>query len=226
VETEQNSSGLEAALATLEAKRDEIEQAIKVVRGLIGQPPATNTSSTHKHQTSNTLTPTIFFGMGVADAAKRYLAIVKEPKTAPDIAKALQSHGIKTVSKNFSATVFSALDRCATNGEMVRPKRGQWGLAEWYPGLRRSKENGNKKDSTEATEKPKKPKASPEKTSPPPVTSSPLSAEALEDFVKGHSRRIKDAAVHFGVSNAEVKKLLEPASKVYLAGIAWLKLRE
>lgn len=222
METERSSNGLEAVLAALEAKRDEIEQAIKVVRGLAAQPPSDAPVAIQKNLSVHTLTPTSFFAMGVAEAAKKYLAVVKEPKTVPEIAKALQAHGIKTVSKNFTATVFSALDRCATSGEMVRPKRGQWGLAEWYPGLRR-RDNGDKKESQPPA------KSSLSKSSDDAriaKNSGNITVDQFEQFVREKPRRVKAVQDQFGVNREAVIKLLEPNSKVHLAGIGWLKIRE
>jgi|ERR1035438_5608664 hypothetical protein len=232
MENEGSNDGLQSALATLEAKRDEIEQAIKVVRGLIGQPAPTDGAGHHKGQIGNTLTPTLFFSMGVGEAAKKYLSIVKEPKSAPAIAAALQAHGIQTVSKNFNATVFPALDRCFENDELVRPKRGLWGLSEWYPGRRRGRDNGEKKESAKAPSKPSQGKSPSETKEANRVAvgiagnAGVITVGALEQFVREKARRVKDVEAHFGVTKEAVKQLLEPNSKVYIAGIGWLKVRE
>lgn len=144
METEQKPVDYEAVLADLEAKRSELDSAIAVIKRLLGQSTVGHGEAREKQQQSDKLTPTAFFGMSVGDAAKRYLSIVKEPKSTPDIAEALQAHGIKTVAKNFTITVFSALERREESGDFVRPKRGLWGLKEWYPGARtKGKENGN-----------------------------------------------------------------------------------
>ncbi len=156
METEQKPVDYQAVLADLETKREELEHAINAIRRMLGESVTTTSSGQHKrHQSGNELTPTAFFGMSVGDAAKKYLSIIKEPKSAPEIAKALQAHGIKTVSKNFTVTVFSTLERREEAGDFVRPKRGLWGLIEWYPGFRKtqSKENGEQKEAAEELKK-------------------------------------------------------------------------
>src|ERR1700687_1496195 len=155
VETEQKTADYQAVLADLEAKRDELDNAINVIKRVLGDPTASHATASghHKQPAGHTLTPTSFFGMSVGDAAKKYLAFVKEPQSAPVIAKALETYGIKTVSKNFTVTVFSALERKEDAGEIVRPKRGLWGLSEWYPGLRRSRDNGDKKETADQPKK-------------------------------------------------------------------------
>jgi hypothetical protein len=228
METEQKAADYQAVLTDLEAKRDELDNAITVIKRLMGEPGIASTTGHHKQQTSHALTPTSFFGMSVGDAAKKYLATVKEPQTAPAIAKALENHGIKTVSKNFTVTVFSALERKEDAGEIVRPKRGLWGLTEWYPGLRPvKKENGEKNNSFES---PKKNKSPSDKKQTAPATrdatpsSSIITVEAFEQFVREKPRRMKDVVSHFGTDKATVVKLLSPASKVQIVGVGWLKI--
>ena len=66
----------------------------------------------------------------------KYLAIVKKPTAAPNIARELKAHGLLNESKTFTSTVYSILYR-----ESQRPKgrvlkvgnSNQWGLTEWYP---------------------------------------------------------------------------------------------
>lgn len=136
MKTEQNPVDYNAVLADLETQRAELDAAIAVVKRMLGQPAASTSPKATNGQHGGALTPTSLFGMNLGDAIKHYLSVVKEPKTAPEIAQALLDHGIKTMSKNFNTTVFSALERREEAGDMVRPKRGLWGLKEWYPGAR------------------------------------------------------------------------------------------
>lgn len=155
METEQKAVDYQAVLADLESKKDELDKAITAIKRIMGDPTLSSDGQTKQQGQVLALTPTAFFGMSVADAAKKYLAIVKEPKSTPDIASALQKYGMKTVAKNFTLTVFSSLERRERVGEVVRPKRGLWGLAEWYPGMRKDrKENGEQKPSTESPDEP------------------------------------------------------------------------
>jgi len=223
METEQKSAAdYQAVLADLESKRDELENAIGVIKRIMGiAHGASAPSPGHaKHPPALTLTPTSFFGMSVGDAAKKYLAIVKEPKTAPDIAKALQGHGVKTVAKNFNVTVFGALERKEDAGEVVRPKRGLWGLPEWYPGFRAKKANGEKKegDQTKPTDSGQKAQAD--------NKSKQFNAATFEEFVRTKSRRMKEVMDHFGVTKSAVEALLKSESKVHVVGLGWLKLRQ
>lgn len=85
-----------------------------------------------------TLPSDAFFGLGLIDAAKKYLTMAKRPKGAREIATCLEQGGFHHSSKDFYNTVFSVLNREANkpDGEIVKVKK-EWGLTEWYPGLRR-----------------------------------------------------------------------------------------
>ena len=64
---------------------------------------------------------------------------MKTPRTAREIAEALTAGGFKTTSKSFNNTVFSVLFReNKQEGVIVKVNKG-FGLAEWYPGLKRGK---------------------------------------------------------------------------------------
>ncbi len=71
-----------------------------------------------------------FFGMTVADAARKYLTGLRATAPAKVIADALVAGGFKTVAKNFVETVRTMLSR---NTQFVFVNGG-FGLAEWYPG--------------------------------------------------------------------------------------------
>jgi hypothetical protein len=53
-----------------------------------------------------------------------------------------------------------------------------------------------------------------------------LTAALLEDSVRSKSGRIDDLARRLNTDEANVRGLLEPASKVYVASAGWLKVRE
>jgi hypothetical protein len=55
---------------------------------------------------------------------------------------------------------------------------------------------------------------------------SPLTAEELEKSIRDKSGRVDEVAARLGATPTQVKALLEPASKVYLAERGWLKVRE
>ena len=143
-----------AVLEDLENDRAELDALIAYIkRKKLGQGEASNAtqglSGTGIIQGGRTITRTLgtgminfnapdaYFGLGLIDAAKKYLASVKAPKTAREIAEALVSGGFTTTSKDFKNTVFSVLFReSKQDGTLVKVNTG-WGLTEWYPGLRR-----------------------------------------------------------------------------------------
>lgn len=49
-------------------------------------------------------------GLGITEAAKRFLSEIGEEKTTPEIAKALLERGLKTRSKRLVPTVFATLN--------------------------------------------------------------------------------------------------------------------
>lgn len=78
-----------------------------------------------------------FFGLGIVDAAKKYLGMTRRPQSSKEIATALVQGGFHTTAKDFYNTVFGVLSReWKNNGEIVKVNK-EWGMAEWYPGLRR-----------------------------------------------------------------------------------------
>lgn len=85
-----------------------------------------------------------FFGMTIAEATKKYLNMVKHTKSTGEIAHALETGGLKHASKDFHTTLRSTL---GGKEEFLRVN-GEWGLAEWYPGMGRGR--------TAKAEKPKK----------------------------------------------------------------------
>lgn len=62
-------------------------------------------------------------GLGIVDAAKRWLTEVGEPRSTREIADALQERGLVTRSKNFTATVYATL---TNSGDVKRTSEGTW----------------------------------------------------------------------------------------------------
>lgn len=136
-----------SVLVDLRARRDALDKAIAAIEPLVGQGTMATAGS------ASQITPTkirsdTFFGMSIPDAAKKYLAMSKKPRSTPEISAALLSGGMTSVSGNFANSVGSVLNRQdKIGGDIVRVSRGLWGLAEWYPGRKR-----NKKQNDEAPE--------------------------------------------------------------------------
>jgi hypothetical protein len=78
-----------------------------------------------------------FFGMTISEAAQKYLSMTKATKSTADIAVALEQGGLKHSSKDFAANVRSIIGQ--KTDEFVRVPNGDWGLADWYPGLGRGR---------------------------------------------------------------------------------------
>ena len=76
-----------------------------------------------------------YLGMSIPQATIAVLREQRETLRAGDIVKALEAGGLILTGKNNANTVNSVLRRRqAQVGDVVSPKRGHWGLKEWYPG--------------------------------------------------------------------------------------------
>jgi hypothetical protein len=101
-----------------------------------------------------------FFGMTIADAARKYLTMAKQTKSTADLAEALEQGGLKHASKNFPMTVRAIMGQ---REGFVRVNN-DWGLTEWYPGIGRGRKPklekparpARKKKTSEAAAPPKK----------------------------------------------------------------------
>jgi hypothetical protein len=62
-------------------------------------------------------------GLGIADAAKRWISEVGGPRTTREIADAILARGLQTTSKNYTATVYAVL---AASKDFHRTKDGTW----------------------------------------------------------------------------------------------------
>lgn len=129
---------IDATIADLESRRDQINFAIETLKQL-------------RHGTTGSATPVgavvnssgvdreirhdSFFGMTLMDGIKKYLAISKQTKSAPNIAESLARGGMKSSAKDFTGNVRSTLSK---NDDFVRVN-GEWGLAEWYPAMRKER---------------------------------------------------------------------------------------
>lgn len=135
-----------------------------------------------------------------------------------------------------------------------RLPNGEFGLCTWYgvTGMDEDSDTGHKKKrgkhrkrhaaTNKATQEPanngEKPEAKPvsngadidrrKRTADASITTPTgvVTVKELQDQVKQKSLRINVVAKHFGVDESSIKKLLEPASNVYLGQRGWLKVRE
>jgi hypothetical protein len=128
----------DAVLADLRAKRDRIDNTIRLleelrsgtaVSGAMLQPVATE-SATPIQETAG-----MFLGMSIVDASKKLLALRKRTMGNVEIAKELQAGGLVLTSAEPPNVIGSVLTRRFQQvGDVVKVGRGIWGLKEWYPG--------------------------------------------------------------------------------------------
>jgi len=133
-----DESPYHAVLRDLLAKREKLDTAIKLIEDLIGAGDLPGDSPVVPKE--GQIRSDSFFGMTIADAAKRYLSVSKAPKTITEIADALRAGGYLFATRNPAATVKLTLYRLDRNGiDFVKLPSGQYGLREWYPNVARNK---------------------------------------------------------------------------------------
>jgi hypothetical protein len=144
-----------AVLADLERERDQISGMIAMMKRRMGLsvedgPVTTAVASNHGSRDTAEIRSDTFFGMGIADAIRKYLGMAKRPQRASEIAKALDEGGLLHSSKSWLATVQTTLTRM--KGVVVRVPNG-WGLMEWYPGRNFDKQGPSKPKKKKRTKK-------------------------------------------------------------------------
>lgn len=137
-----------AVLADLKAKREQIDQAIKVLEGLrSGGPVPPLGVSGQGSPNASVDGPGAYLGMTIPEAAKKLLTSRKQTLNNADIANALMAGGLGLQSADPVNTVGSVLTRRFNQvGDIVKMGRGIWGLAEWYPGRNFKRKNGAKSE--------------------------------------------------------------------------------
>ena len=96
-----------------------------------------------------------FLGMKVAEAARIVLNRRRKPMSPLDITAELERGGLPVAS---SRTIASVLHRRSRDvGDFVSPKRGVWGLKEWYPGRSFGKAEGSEKGGSNEPSEPEQP---------------------------------------------------------------------
>lgn len=134
----------DAVISDLRAKRDQIDQAIKLLEMLgegisIPQPGAHVAASLLGGASAKEteISPGTFHGMNIEPAVKKLLQIRKRTMGAQEIVTDLRAGGLHLQSEIPANTITSVLTRSFNaGGDIVRVSRGQWGLGEWYPNQR------------------------------------------------------------------------------------------
>lgn len=143
-----------AVVADLRAKRAALDAAIAGLeqwQGLGGEdaPGASTEIRPDPRIESGEIRSDSFFGLSIPDAIRKCFRLSKRPLSLSELTNSLKNGGMLTTATNLMATVSATLQRMKQqSGEVVALGKGQWGLAEWYPGLRKEK--------IEAIAKPKK----------------------------------------------------------------------
>jgi hypothetical protein len=152
----QELTAYDAVIADLEARRDQLTSMIETLKQMkvLGAPlpPTVGAGGVVRSQIDTDIAHDAFFQMPIPDAVKKYLGMVKQTKPLGVLCDALLAGGLKTAATNFKETVRSIINR---NAEFVNVN-GQWGLAEWYPQMRREKKTrgrgGSSAQASEASE--------------------------------------------------------------------------
>lgn len=146
----------EAVIADLEAKRDELNRSIAMLRQMSGIPaiPSAlplNADDLPLERSQGSAGDNPFLGMKVHDAAKNILANKRKPMSPADLVEEMEAGGL-LLTGNKTNSVGSILNRRQKQvGDIVSPERGKWALKEWYPGRSFGKKQ-DEKDEINQTE--------------------------------------------------------------------------
>jgi len=134
----------DAVIADLRIKREQIDQLIQFLElfkggvpmpppGTIPTPTILGMSIAATNDTGQIQSGT-FLGLGIEEAVRTLLRIRKRAMPAQEIAADLLAGGLHLKSETPANTIASVLSRAfKAGGDIVRIRRGQWGLKEWYP---------------------------------------------------------------------------------------------
>lgn len=120
----------EPVIAEIRARIEGLQKSLETLEALRGNGVSSTGKSSSAAQHGTVFSNDAFFGMTVADAAKKYLSAAKKTATVQTICEALVAGGWKTSAKNIPENVRTILSRTP---DFVRIN-GEFGLSEWYPG--------------------------------------------------------------------------------------------
>jgi len=115
-------------LADLRAKQAKIASAIEAIEEIMAT-LGVNSANTPAASSLAEIASDAFFGMSVADGARKLLQIAKKPLSTREVADSLEAGGIVHQSKDFYNTVWTVLQRSDVFSKLPDSK---WGLSEWY----------------------------------------------------------------------------------------------
>lgn len=144
------SNAYDLVIADLKRQRGEIDSMIAKLEALAGGQPVPSADVPGASPTKGDVPKAPqdgnnpYLGMSVADATVALLRKTRRAMSAVEIVQHLEAGGLLLSGTNKPATVATLLTRRQKrNGDLVRPKRGQWGLKEWYRGRNFGKADGS-----------------------------------------------------------------------------------
>ena len=148
-----NPNAYDLVISDLKRQRAEIDAMIAKLQTMSGGQsiPSTDVPSASPTERDTPAVPrdenNPYLGMRVADATVALLRKTRRSMSPVEIVHALEAGGLLLSGSNKPASVGTILTRRQNrNGDLVRPKRGQWGLKEWYPGRNFGKSDGSDKN--------------------------------------------------------------------------------
>lgn len=155
------SNAYAVVIEDLKRQRDEIDEIIvRLEARASGSPVTTESTSASEDDKGHGQQAKIsqgeikegeFLGKTVIEAARIVLERHRRPMRPAEIMEELELGGLLLTNQNTVASVIHRQSRA--NKDFVSPKRGVWGLKEWYRGRNFSKsDESDKEDSTEPTE--------------------------------------------------------------------------
>jgi DNA-directed RNA polymerase delta subunit len=157
-EGKMSAEGIEAykaVIADLKARRTQLDVMIAGLEQQMAsagegtQIDVAGLTGLDQHSEPTEIRSDTFFGLSIPDAIRKCFKISKRPLSLSEMTASLKAGGLLTTAQNLMQTIGATLQRMKkTDGDVVSLGNGQWGLTEWYPGLRKEK--------VEATAKPKK----------------------------------------------------------------------
>jgi hypothetical protein len=133
----------ELVLADLRAKRDQIDQTIRLLESLRGLSTDSPLVAAVAANVSRGPSGSPYLGMSIAEAAKKLLETERRAIGNAEIAEKLRAGGLVMTSVDPLNTIGSILTRRFYQiGDIVRVSRGKWGLKDWYPNRSFAKAKG------------------------------------------------------------------------------------
>jgi hypothetical protein len=239
----------------IRAKEEEAVKLKKVVNDFYAdenEPPPYADVAIDSSASLVALRSDLFYGNTIAEAAQIYLEMRKASGrgSAPvnEIYNALKSGGYKFDTANEENAKNGLRISLRKNSTIFHQlPGGDYGLCIWYGVKGRNEEaNHARKRGTKHRHRPTAPRTQVQQAKNEPeagqngtdtkdsnrrqigiaTNGGVITVGQLEDRVREKNRRMGDIVKHFGVDEATVTKMLEPASKVYLADRGWLRIRE